>query len=95
MNWKIVVLAALGTVALVASPADAITLTNEDDATYDVEVLVGEGAAAMDAFKLENGEVRGDFCPDGCVLKLDNGTEQYFDGNEDVTIKDGEFAFPE
>jgi len=94
MNIK-TVLAALVATALVAGPAQAVTLTNEDAATYTVEVIVGEGDASNTSFELQSGETLADVCADGCVIRLNNGAEADFVGDEAITIKDGELTIAE
>lgn len=90
MNWKALVLS-IGATAMVAGSADAITITNEDDVEHTLEVIVGEGIIVSETHQLEAGGTLADFCNTGCTIKLKNGAEQKFDGEESVTIKGGEF----
>ena len=88
--------ATAGVLAMLAiAPANALTLINNDDATYEVTAMIGEGDATMDTFELASGANRADFCEEGCLIRLNNGAEQSFQGDEIVTIKDGGFVMAE
>lgn len=90
--WKFSV-AVLGSLYALATPVAAFTLTNSDDETYALHVIVGEGGAgnaAADSFELRSGKTI-DFCNMGCTVLLDNGSEGYFEGDMIVIIQKGEF----
>lgn len=87
--------ATFGTVALLTGAANALTLTNEDEAEYGVEVMLSQGDTEKQNYQLQGGGELADICNDGCTIKLENGAEQEFEGDEDVTIKDGKFSISE
>jgi len=91
MNLKHLVVAC-ALITAVATPASALTLTNNDDKTYEVTVTVGEGDASVTRHSLAKGQTLQDICNEGCTVRLDNDVEWEFEGNESVTITDGEFA---
>lgn len=94
MTWKLPV-AVLCSIALTASQASALTLTNKDDATYTVELIVGEGDQSSNTHTLENGASLSEPCENGCRVILSNGAEMAFEGGENVAIEDGEFVIAE
>lgn len=80
---------------LLSAPAYALTLINEDQATYNIEVMIGEGDASNESFELEYDYMADDFCNEGCTIRLSNGAEKHFVGHEVVKIKDGNFVVVE
>ena len=94
MNWKLLA-ATLGTLAMMAGTANALTITNEDEVEYSLEVILGEGDADLQNYKLPGGGSLEDICAQGCTMKLNNGAEQVFQGDEDVTVEGGEFMISE
>ena len=80
---------------LVAAQAQALSLVNEDEATYTVELVYGEGDNNKDVYDLPYDHIIEDVCGGGCVIRLDNGAQQDFAGHEYVTIKDGAFVVAE
>lgn len=91
MNLKLAV-AVVGVAALVAGPAQALSLLNEDGDAYEVQIIQGEGSAAVDTFTIEAGQKIEDFCQDGCTLELADGTSWTFSGHEEVSIVGGDFV---
>ncbi len=89
------VAAILAALVLSAGSAKALTLSNNDDITYAVDVIVGEGAAGQENYSLAEGQSLESICPDGCTIRLDNGVEGEFSGTESVAIIDGEFVISE
>lgn len=83
------ILAALGMLAMAIPQAGAVTLTNQDDQTYLMELIVGEGSPTVDELTIEALETITDLCLDGCVVRLDNGEEMEFSGDETAEIRDG------
>ncbi len=88
------------TLALVASffltvPVQALNLINDDAETYSVEIAIGEGDASIEKYELEQGSSLQETCMEGCTITLSNGTSQAFVGDENVSIKDGEFVIAE
>ena len=94
MNW-ITPLAAFGMAALLVGQAEAITLTNEDDVTHEIVVVTGQGDGGEEKIALDPGQSNDGLCNEGCALRLSDGTENEFAGNEIVSIKDGEFVVAE
>ncbi|NNE24405.1 MAG: hypothetical protein HKN11_17525 [Rhizobiales bacterium] len=94
MNWKVLA-ATFGTLAMMAGTANALTLTNNDEVEYGLEVILGEGGADLQTLQLPGGQSLTDICDQGCTIKLPNGAEQEFEGDENVTIQDGEFMIAE
>ena len=86
------VLCAAAFCGLLAAPASAITLVNEDQQTYTVDVFVGEGDSTNEQFELEYDYAADEFCTEGCKIRLDNGEEMHFSGHELVSIRNGKFA---
>jgi len=88
------------TLALAASffltvPVQALNLVNDDAETYSVEVAIGEGDTNMEKYELEQGQSLQEVCMEGCTVTLSNGANQAFVGDENVSIKDGEFVIAE
>lgn len=94
MNWKVIA-ATFGALAMMAGSAHALTLTNNDEVEYGLEVVIGEGDGGVQSYQLPAGQSLSDICDNGCTIKLGNGTEQAFEGNESVTIEDGGFMVAE
>ncbi len=89
MNWKLLIIT-LGAAAFLAAPANALTLTNVDETNYTVEVTISEGDVGdMQQYDLDVGQNLDITCNNGCFVKLSNGEQQQFTGNEFVTVKDG------
>ncbi len=87
------ILAAVAAVTLLTGAAQAFTLTNEDDKTYDVDITVGQGSGSGDiTVELVPGEMVEGICNEGCTVTLENGVELAFTGSETVTIKNGTFV---
>lgn len=76
-------------------PAAAFTLVNEDQTTYTVDYMIGEGDATNGSFELEYDFAADDFCDEGCTIRLNNGAEMGFAGHENVAIRDGKFVIIE
>ena len=89
MNTKLS-FSALALLALLAAPANALTLTNSDDKTYEVSVVEGEGDGNAIILELQGGANVAEICENGCTIKIDNGVEMSFNGDEIVSIQDGE-----
>ena len=80
---------------LFSSPVQALSLVNEDEATYVVELVFGEGDDNKDVYDLPYDHIIEDVCAAGCVIRLSNGKEKSFAGDEYVTIKNGAFVVTE
>ncbi len=83
---------ALTLIMMLSSPTFALDLRNEDDVTYTVGIVEGQGDASADAIELQAGEELISICESGCTIRLNNGVEDNFTGDETVTIKDGDFV---
>lgn len=88
--WKSSI-AAAAVVTLLMVPAAAFTLTNDDEETYSVELILGEGDALVETFDLMGGETASDVCMTGCTIRLSSGAESYFEGDMSVVIRGGDF----
>lgn len=75
--------------ALVATaPAAAVTLKNNDQESYQVEVIAKSSARQFD---LDAGNSMTDFCKTGCVIRLNGNAENEYslEGSERVSIEGG------
>lgn len=89
------VFAAVGVTMIVASQAAAVTLTNRDENPYRLEVIYSEDSASVDKFKIGANESIDEICLEGCVIRLSNGEETDFLGNEKGEIRGGRFILIE
>ena len=94
MMIKSVLIAFAASVALTAQ-AQALSLVNDDKATYTVEIVFGEGDANKQVYELPFDHIIEDICDGGCEIRLSNGIHKGFSGHEYVTIKDGGFVVAE
>ena len=78
-----------------ASPAQAITLTNRDAADQTLQITEGGDEAVTHDVVIAADEVLEGLCEEGCTIALENGEQQSFEGYEDVTIEDGQFLIAE
>lgn len=65
--------------------ANAISLTNRDDARQSLVVIEGDSEKAMTLQPMQQVEM----CVSGCVIRLGNGDEYRFFGEEIVSIEEG------
>jgi hypothetical protein len=70
----------------VASPAQALQLTNRD--TADHKIALTEPAGTQDV-QIKPSQVIDGICKAGCTMKMADGEEYEFDGNEVVSIEEG------
>jgi hypothetical protein len=83
----IVGIAALGVLVLAGSdPARALTISNIDPKPHTVSVTAGN--ESKDLTIEPSKDVDAD-CASGCKVKLENGEEYEFHGDEAVSIEDG------
>jgi hypothetical protein len=75
-------LAALGA----ATQADALQLTNRD--TADHKIALTEPAGTQEVL-IKPSQVIDGLCKTGCTMKMSDGEEYEFDGNEVVSIEEG------
>lgn len=78
----------IGVALVLATPASAVSLTNRDDRPYKVAITEGEARTEQ---ALAPGGVLDGVCLAGCVLRLDNSSndEYELEGPEIVSIEDG------
>ena len=72
--------------------ASAFTITNEDEETYQVEFVEGEGDATGEIVELAPDYMIEDACVNGCNLKLNNGQTGLFSEGQNVVIRGGKFV---
>ena len=94
MNTKIA-LFVLTTSLAFATQAQALSLLNDDNDTYTVEISSGQGDASKESYNLPFDHIIEDVCIGGCIIRLSNGSQMEFMGDELVTIKDGAFVIDE
>ena len=84
---KVVNVLGLGLVAaLFASPAAALTVTNNDPDAVTINVIVdGEGTEQS----IEPGASVEPACEKGCVIELESGDQYEMKGDEEASIEDG------
>lgn len=87
VKMKVVNVLGLGLVAaLFASPAAALTVTNNDSDAVTINVIVdGEGTEQS----IEPGASVEPACEKGCVIELESGDQYEMKGDEDASIEDG------
>ncbi len=69
-----------------ASPAEALKLTNHDAAAQKMIISENNGSREQ---TLAPAETLDGFCNSGCTIKMQDGEEYEFDGNEIVSIEEG------
>ena len=69
-----------------ASQAEALQLTNRD--TADHKIAMTEPAGAQEVL-IKPSQVIDGICKTGCTMKMADGEEYEFDGNEVVSIEEG------
>ena len=79
-------IAAMALALLLAGQAQALTLTNRD--ALPQRVQVSEEEEAFVTLEIEPNETL-EVCNQGCVLYLEDGSEEIFEGHEVVNIEDG------
>ena len=80
---------------LFASAAQALTITNKDSEEHRLQVTEGDEEPVSHEVSLPSGQTLEDLCPEGCVIALQNGVQESFEGGEAVDIKDGRFEITE
>jgi hypothetical protein len=69
-----------------ASPAQALKLTNRDTTEQKMTIQENNGSREQ---VLKPAETIEGFCNAGCTIKMQDGEEYEFDGNELVSIEEG------
>lgn len=79
---------AILTIMVVAgvSPAEALKLTNRDSSEHRFTIQENSGAREQ---ALKPSETLNGACNNGCTIKMQDGEEYEFDGNEIVSIEEG------
>ena len=88
-------LAAACTILLLASSAQALTLTNRDPEERRLQITEGGDEAVTHDVIVEADQTREDLCLEGCTIVLDSGEHASFEGDEVVEIEDGRFVIAE
>lgn len=84
MTRSLLLVACLSLAAV--SPAQALKLTNRDPSDQKITVQENNGSREQVVKPSESVEA---FCTAGCTIKMQNGEEYEFDGNEIVSIEEG------
>ena len=92
--WKSLIIAT-GAILISLSTAFALELTNDDDTTYAIEIIEGEGDSTQRDYELDSDTILEFDCETGCTIQIVNGMQQQFNGDEVVTITNGEFVIVE
>ncbi len=71
---------------LAAAPAQALQLTNRD--ATDQKIVVTEKTGTQELL-LKPSQMLDGVCNSGCTMKMSDGEEYEFDGNEVVSIEEG------
>lgn len=87
-------LAAVLAVSL-SGEAQALTLENRDTVAQNVQISEGGDEAVTSEIVVEMDESLDGICLEGCVLALENGVQQSFEGTETVVIEQGLFVIVE
>lgn len=95
MTLKTTAITAAALFGLLSAPASALTLINDDQDTYTIHVMIGEGDATNEKFELPYDHMMEDFCNEGCTIRLSNGASKHFVGDEVVLIQNGNFVVTE
>ena len=75
--------------------ARALTLVNRDTVAQRVQISEGGDEAVTSEVLVEMDESVEGICVEGCVLALENGVQQSFEGDETVVIEKGLFVIAE
>jgi hypothetical protein len=85
MTRSVYVLTCLAALAA-ASPAEALQLTNRDTADHKIALTEPSGTQEV---LIKPSQVIDGICKTGCTMKMADGEEYEFDGNEVVSIEEG------
>jgi len=86
---------ALITLAFFSSPLTALELINGDSGKISGEIITGESKDDVVTFELNEDESIPEICLAGCKIRLSNGAEKEFTGDEIVEIREGKFVIDE
>ncbi len=88
-------LSAAFAILLMASSAQAFTLTNRDPEEQRLQITEGGDEAVTHEVIVAADQTREDLCLEGCTIVLDSGEQASFEGDEVVEIEDGHFVIAE
>ena len=91
----VIALTATGLALLLASQANALTLTNRELAEQRVQIIEGSDEPTTRELVLNANQSLDDLCNEGCTIALKNGVQQRFEGDENVYIEKGGFVIAE
>jgi hypothetical protein len=77
------------------SEAQALTLINRDTVSQTVQINEGGDEAVTSEIAIEMNQTVDGICLEGCILALENGVQEGFEGNETVIIENGDFVITE
>jgi len=86
---------ALVTLAFFSGPLTALELINGDGEKVSGEIITGESKEDVVTFELNADESLPEICSAGCKIRLSNGAEKEFTGEEIVEIREGKFVIDE
>ena len=81
--------------ALLAAPVQAATLTNRSADEVVVQINEEGDETVSEQVTLAPDETVSNVCDNGCVMVLENGQQQSFEGNEIIYLADGGFVIAE
>lgn len=81
--------------ALLATPVQAATLTNRSADEVVVQINEEGDEIVSKQVTLAPDETVTDVCDQGCVMVLENGAQQSFEGDEIIYLEDGGFVIAE
>ena len=74
--------------------ANALSITNRDASEMKMTVVEQEGQPGLE-FSIEAQQTLDNICAKGCVITLNNGETDTFEGEESVIIQNGQFTISE
>jgi hypothetical protein len=80
---------------LMVGQAYALTLTNRDAVNQRLQISEGGVEAVTYEVVITAHQTLDELCPEGCIIALENGDEESFEGYEEISIKEGTFVIPE
>ena len=92
--FRMICIVAASSFLATVGEANALTLTNRDGVQLRVEVYEEQGEEPRTVV-IEPDETLSELCSEGCILSMDSGAEESFEGYETVEIKEGQFVIAE
>lgn len=96
-NWKLTAVLVVTLVFLLAvliGQSSAMSRVNIDVILHEFGVMSDVGSIE-DSFTMFGAETVSEICNDGCILVVQNGDPQSFEGEEEVFINNGAFVIGE